>query len=87
MDTNRRKYLDNTISIEERIEDLLNRMTIEEKLSQMRFRQCLPMSEEGFFSPEKAERILGNSGIGGVESRDLKYGESARFFNALQEYL
>jgi len=93
------RYKDPHLSIDERVKDLLSRMTIEEKAAQM---MCLwdqkpnvqtgvPTGQKaprGEFSPELAKQRLA-FGIGQIarqgEERDPK--ASAEYTNALQKWL
>ena len=90
-------YRNSQLSIDERVKDLLGRMTLAEKISQM---SCLwgkkPQVREdpsfatdrGDFSPEKAKTVMPN-GIGEIarqrENKDPK--GSAEFANATQKWL
>ena len=79
-----------TLSIAQRVADLLARMTLEEKLAQMVSCQMREVQEGGSFSRPKAEKWL-SAGIGQLTrtggGSTLEPAAVARFNNALQEYL
>jgi beta-glucosidase len=90
-------YKDSRQPIEQRVADLLSRMTLEEKVAQLiclwtqkpqMERQTDFSTDRGDFSPEKARVIMAN-GIGQIsrqrERKDPR--ESAIFANAVQKYL
>ncbi len=84
-------YKNSSLPVERRVEDLLGRMTLEEKIAQVhgiwKTRTQL-VDEGGRFSPSKASELL-KYGIGQISRfRDTKgRRESALFMNALQQYL
>src|SRR5215468_3255046 len=94
---NRPDYKNPSLPVEQRVADLLSRMTLEEKVAQL---VCLwsgkPQvsppndfsTDRGAFSPERARVVLKN-GIGQIsrqrERKDPR--ESAVFANALQKFL
>jgi beta-glucosidase len=83
-------YKDPSLSVEERVKDLLKRMTLEEKLAQT---QCIWQQKKGIlddhgnFSAEKAKVFLPNS-IGQIarpsENRNAR--QMAEFTNTIQKY-
>lgn len=78
-------------SIEERIEDLLSRMTLEEKVAQLTCRwntKSLFCNSQKEFDPEKAKEVL-KYGIGqiGRPSEGKDPFETAVFCNAIQKHL
>jgi beta-glucosidase len=83
-------YKDPLLSVEERVKDLLGRMTIEEKLAQT---QCIwqqkkgILDDQGNFSTEKAKTFLPNS-IGQIArpSENKNARQMAEFTNAIQKY-
>ncbi len=84
------KYLDPNLTIEERVEDLLSKMTIEEKLAQMNSIWAGAkefFSEDGTFDSEKCAEIIPN-GIGqfGRIFHGLSAQKSAQKYNEIQRY-
>lgn len=95
-------YKDSSAAIADRVEDLLGRMTLEEKVAQMTAiweDKNLLLDEEGTFDPTKAEPILG-FGIGQVTRPADTFGRgepgvtpqrsirsTVEFVNAVQRYL
>lgn len=93
------RYRDASLPVDERVKDLISRMTIEEKAAQL---TCLwqtkpqanepskvpPRSDLGAFSPEKAKANMPH-GIGQIarQSEDKDPRGSAEFANALQKWL
>lgn len=83
-------YLDAARSVNERVGDLLGRMTLDDKLGQLGSAWSFELTTDNVFSRERAEQLaahgLGHvTRVGGASS----YGraEAARFANAVQRYL
>ena len=80
-------YMDKNRGIEERIKDLLARMTVEEKIYQM----CCVGEDEilrnGKLSPRKAKKNIGK-GIGEITPvlRDINPKEGAKLANQIQKF-
>ncbi|MGI5520096.1 glycoside hydrolase family 3 N-terminal domain-containing protein [Micromonospora sp. CA-259024] len=83
-------YVDVTAPVEERVSDLLARMTREEKLAQLGSTWAFAVLEGGRFSVERARPILGH-GLGHVTrvagATSLKAAQVARAANAIQRFL
>ncbi len=83
-------YLDPARPVDERVADLLGRMTLDEKLAQIGCVWSRELMAGRQFSPEYARAPLAH-GIGQVTrvggASSLLPGESAAFINALQRYL
>ncbi|MEP6903524.1 MAG: glycoside hydrolase family 3 N-terminal domain-containing protein [Actinomycetota bacterium] len=92
-------YKNPQLSIDERVKDLLSRMTLEEKAAQLiclwntkpqklDIKTAPPRSDLGDFSPEKAKLVMPN-GIGQIarQGEDKDARGSAEFANALQKWL
>ncbi len=83
-------YLDPGRSVNERVDDLLARMTLDEKLGQLGSAWSFELAESGAFSLEHAERLARDgfgqvTRVGGASS--YRSDEAARFANAVQRYL
>ncbi len=83
-------YLDSSRSIEERVEDLINRMTLEEKIAQLGSAWVFELLTKMQFDEAKATPILHNglghiTRVGGASS--LKPRDSARLANQIQYFL
>ena len=91
-------YLDPKLPVEQRIADLLSRMTLEEKVAQMESAwenrqfftdpQALFVDEKGAFLPERAAVLLKN-GLGEISRPGEGHGPraSAEFTNAIQKWM
>ena len=83
-------YRDASQSVDERMEDLLGRMSLEEKLAQLGCVWSTQLVENDAFSPAKAEALLAK-GTGHITrigaSTGLRPNESAAFANAIQRHL
>jgi beta-glucosidase len=83
-------YLDPGRPVAERVDDLLGRMTVAEKLGQLGSAWSFELAQRREFSPELAQRAaqdgLGQvTRVGGASS--FTSDEAARFANAVQRYL
>jgi len=83
-------YLDHARPVEERVSDLLSRMTLEEKLAQLGGIWVFELLDGMTFSEEKAEPLLGN-GIGQITrlggATSLEPAASAHLANQIQAFL
>ena len=83
-------YRDASQSVDTRVKDLLSRMTLEEKISQLGSVWSTQVVEDGKFSPAKAERLM-NDGIGQISrpaaSTRLPAQEVAVLVNEIQRFL
>jgi beta-glucosidase len=83
-------YLDSTRSTGDRVEDLLSRMNLEEKIAQLGSITPSPLMENNRFSADKAAGIIGN-GMGQISaaarSSGLKARELAVLNNEIQKHL
>jgi len=83
-------YRDPERPVDERVDDLLGRMTLDEKLGQLGSAWSFELAERGAFSQERAELLarhgLGHvTRIGGASGYDSA--DAARFANDVQRYL
>lgn len=84
------KFNDSGVPVRVRVEDLLSRMSLEEKVAQLGSVGPEKILEKGKFSPEKADKVLKNgigqitrvAGAGALEPED-----AAEAANAIQKYL
>lgn len=83
-------YRDANANIEARVDDLISRMTLDEKLAQLGSIFASPLIEDGKFSHEEAGKFLGK-GIGQVSAAARSSGMTpdnlAKFTNEVQKYL
>jgi len=84
-------YKDPRLSVEQRVADLLSRMTLEEKVAQTQAlwqKKALIMDEKGQFAPAKAAAVL-RHGMGQITRPSEKKGprEMAEFTNAIQRWV
>jgi len=83
-------YRDATQALAARVEDLLGRMTLEEKLAQLGCVWSTQLVTDDRFSPERARSLIA-SGTGHITrigaSTGLRPHESAAFANAIQRFL
>ncbi len=76
-------YQDPNLPIEQRIDDLLKRMTPEEKARQLDMYRGREITQGVKFSPEKTQKAFGDAGVGSVH--DL-YPVSVEVTNQIQDY-
>jgi len=83
-------YRDPGLSVDDRVESLLEMMTLEEKVAQLGSVWVFQLTEKGQFSSEKAGPLL-RQGLGHVTrisgASDLTPREAARLANEIQRYL
>jgi beta-glucosidase len=83
-------YLDPERTVGERVDDLLGRMTLDEKLGQLGSAWSFELAEHREFSPERA-KLLARHGLGHVTrvggASSYRSEEAALFANAVQRYL
>ena len=83
-------YRDPGLSVSERVESLIEMMTIEEKVAQLGSAWVFQLTEKGQFSREKAEPLL-RHGLGHVTrisgASDLTPRDAARLANEIQRHL
>ena len=84
------KYTDPTLSVDERVEDLIGRMTLDEKLAQLGCVWSTQLVENDEFSEAKASDLLANGTVHITRigaSTGLRPAESAGFMNRIQRWL
>jgi beta-glucosidase len=93
-DTSQPLYRRSAVPIEERVDDLLGRMTLEEKARQLdmytgatelvsRHRDDTHATADAVFLPEKAEQLFGNLGVGSIH--DLN--PTPTQYNTIQQWV
>lgn len=84
--TNKPKYKDASQPIDTRVEDLFNRMTLDEKLAQIQHLYSNQFLENNKFNAKKVGQVMGNIALGAVEAFPLTGRECAETMNAVQRY-
>ena len=84
------RYRDPSAPIEERVANLLEQMTLEEKIAQLGSAWVFEVVKDKELSPGDADRLL-SRGIGHITrvsgASDLRPAEAARVTNEIQRYL
>ena len=80
-------YKNPNLPVEERVEDLLGRMTLEEKIAQMRHIHAYSISENGQLDESKLERLLQGKSMGFIEGITLPGKDCLRLMNQVQRYM
>ena len=78
------RYRNPGLPVEERVKDLLSRMSLEEKVRQMDMYSGEHFKSGEDFSPEKAKQAIGSLGVGAIHD---VYPRDAAMINALQRYV
>lgn len=81
------KYKDASQSVEVRVKDLLGRMTLEDKIAQMRHIHAYSIMENGKLDEEKLEKMVGGKNYGFIEAITLPGKECLELMNAVQRYM
>jgi beta-glucosidase len=83
-------YRDAALTIDERVADLLGRMTLDEKLAQIGSAWAFELTKDGEFDAAQGRVVLAN-GIGQISrvagATNLLPGQAAELANAIQRYL
>ncbi len=77
-------YQNAKLTVEERVKDLLNRMSLEEKVRQMDMYRGGEFKNKENFSANKTKNTIGKLGVGAIH--DI-YPQSAKMINDLQSYV
>lgn len=82
-------YKDATLPVEQRVEDLLSRMTLEEKVAQLNMKSLngLKTDEKGKVTEASLEALFKGGSIGCLESPFVEHEKVARFSEAADRYL
>ena len=79
-------YKDSSKPIEKRVEDLVSRMTLKEKLRQLNQLDCGSVMNDGGLDPARLKEIIGDEGFGSIQGITVPSWESTAFFNGVQRY-
>lgn len=80
-------YKNPDLPVEERVEDLLGRMTLEEKIAQLRHIHAYSISENGQLDEAKLEQLLQGKSMGFIEGITLPGKDCLRLMNQVQRYM
>ena len=80
-------YLDPAKPVEDRVRNLLEQMTLKEKIRQMGYVTSPHLIQNGKFSSALAKKFFKGTGIGGIEDPRLGGRASAQFVNAVQDFV
>ena len=80
-------YFDSSCPVQERVQDLLSRMTLDEKIDQMRHIHAYSIIENGKIDKKKLESMLQGRSMGFIEAITLPGEECRLLMNAVQEYM
>ena len=81
------KYKNASLPVEVRVQDLLSRMTLEEKIAQMRHIHAYSIMENGKLNEEKLEKMIGGQNYGFIEGITLPGKECLTLMNEVQKYM
>lgn len=80
-------YKDVAQPIEVRVQDLLSRMTLEEKIAQMRHIHAYSIMEDGKLNKMKLDKLLNGKSMGFIEGITLPGKECLALMNEVQKYM
>lgn len=81
------RYKDASLPIEVRVEDLVKRMTLDEKIAQMRHIHAYSIMENGKIDKEKLEKMIGGQNYGFIEGFTLPGKECLALMKEVQKYM
>ena len=79
-------YKDISKPIDKRVEDLISRMTLKEKLRQLNQLDCGAVMSDGRLDTAKLHGTIGDEGFGSIQGITVPSWESTAFFNEVQRY-
>ena len=79
-------YQDSSLAVDQRVEDLLGRMSLAEKVRQMDMVNADLFAQGESFLPEKIEALLGSLGAGSMHVRGFQ-ADTVKLCNAAQQYV
>lgn len=80
-------YKDASLPVERRVEDLLERMTLDEKVAQLRHLHAYAISDGNRLDTAKLRKVTADRSMGCVEGITLPGKECARFMLEVQQYM
>lgn len=82
-------YQDSSLPVEQRVSDLLSRMTLEEKVAQMKMKSLNSLRRDGKWDLSKGslDDLFGGESIGCLESPFVEHGVIAQISEAVDRYL
>lgn len=80
-------YRNADLPVEQRVDDLLGRMTLEEKIAQMRHLHEFPLTSDGQLDEAKLDAMLQGRGAGFVEGITLPGRDCQRLMSQIQRYM
>ena len=80
-------YKDASQPVEIRVQDLLSRMTLEEKIAQMRHIHAYSIMENGKLNKAKLEKLLNGKSMGFIEGITLPGKDCLALMNEVQQYM
>ncbi|MGN1236097.1 MAG: glycoside hydrolase family 3 protein, partial [Bacteroidaceae bacterium] len=80
-------YQNKSLPVEERVKDLLGRMTLEEKIAQMRHIHSYSVMTDGRIDEDKLDKMIGGKNYGFIEGITLPGKECLALMKATQQYM
>ena len=80
-------YKDSSQPVHVRVQDLLSRMTLEEKINQLRHVHAYSIMEDGKINKDKLEELLQGKSKGFIEAITLPGEECQVLMNEVQHYM
>ncbi|MGL5546357.1 MAG: glycoside hydrolase family 3 protein, partial [Tannerellaceae bacterium] len=81
------KYKDPSLPVDDRVTDLLRRMTLEEKIAQMRHIHANSIVDNGTLNEDKLSEIIGDNSFGFVEAITFSGKDCLVLMNQIQNYI
>lgn len=81
------KYMQPSNSVEVRVDDLLQRMTLSEKIAQLRHIHAYSIMKDGHLDKEKLASMLNGCSMGFIEAITLPGSDCRTLMNEVQEYM